>query len=130
MSSPLACQPANTRLPTVLGRGAAAYSRAREVAALGLWTAALFLALALASYRGDGAGTALSTPTPAGPDWVGPVGALCARGLVLLVGVVAWGLPLELFLLGVPPGRGKPSPITPGRISRSLWMAGLTAPVI
>ena len=130
MSPPLACTPANTRVPTVLGRGAAAYSRAREVAALGLWTIALFLALALASYRGDGGGAALSTPTPAGADWVGPVGALCARGLVSLLGVVAWGLPLELFLLGVPLVRGKESPITPGRIAGSLLIAVLTAALI
>ncbi|HEV3189707.1 MAG TPA: DNA translocase FtsK [Polyangiaceae bacterium] len=130
MSPPLACTPANTRVPTVLGRGAAAYSRAREVAALGLWTLALFLALALASYRGDGAGAALSTPTPAGADWVGPVGALCAHGLVSLLGVVAWGLPLELFLLGVPLVRGKESPITPGRIAGSLLIAVLTAALV
>jgi S-DNA-T family DNA segregation ATPase FtsK/SpoIIIE len=130
MSPPLACTPVNTRVPTVLGRGAAAYSRAREVAALGLWTVALFLALALASYRGDGAGSALSIPTPSGPDWVGPVGALCARGLVSLVGVVAWGLPLELFLLGIPLVRGKESPITPGRIAGSLLIAVLTAALI
>ncbi len=130
MSPPLACSPVNTRVPTVLGRGAAAYSRAREVAALGLWTIALFLALALASYRGDGAGSALSTPTPPGPDWVGPVGALCARGLVSLLGVVAWGLPLELFLLGIPLVRGKQSPITPGRIAGSLLIAVLTAALI
>src|SRR5260370_6002837 len=130
MWPPLACSPVNTRVPAVLGRGAAAYSRAREVAALGLWTIALFLALALASYRGDGAGLALSSPTRRGPDWVGPVGALCARGLVSLLGVVAWGLPLELFLLGVPLVRGRQSPITPGRIAGSLLIAVLTAALI
>src|SRR5579863_6921336 len=88
--------PVNTRVPTVLGRGAGAYGRTREVLALVLWTLALFLAMALASYRGDPTAAALSPPTPPGPDWVGPVGALCARGLVSLVGIVAWGLPLEL----------------------------------
>src|SRR5580698_7435876 len=64
--------PANTRMPTILGRGAAAYGRTREVAALVLWTLALFFALALASYQGDPSGSA-GAVTPAGPDWVGPV---------------------------------------------------------
>ena len=49
--------PANTRMPTVLGRGAAAYGRTREVMALVLWTLALFFALALASYQGDPSGS-------------------------------------------------------------------------
>src|ERR1700746_3680799 len=73
--------PVNTRVATVLGRGAAVYGRGREVAALVLWTLALFFALALASYQGDP--TAAAGPaTPPGPDWVGPAGALGARGLV------------------------------------------------
>src|SRR5271166_4438811 len=83
--------PSNTRVPTVLGRGAAAYGRAREFAALVVWTLALFLALALASYQG---GLGDGAPASVGADWVGPVGALCARGLVSLVGLVAWGLPV------------------------------------
>src|SRR5579859_768606 len=101
--------PANTRMPTVLGRGAAAYGRTREVAALILWTLALFFALALASYQGDPSGSAgaAGPATPPGPDWVGPVGALGARGLVSLVGLVSWALPLELMLMGIPLVRGK-----------------------
>src|SRR6516162_2742077 len=79
--------PANTRIPTVLGRGAAAYGRAREATALAAWTLAVFLALALASYPNA--------------NWVGPVGEVCARGLVSLVGLVAWTLPVELVLLGI-----------------------------
>src|SRR5258708_3577721 len=114
--------PANTRVATVLGRGAAAFGRSREVAALALWTLALFFALALASYQGDPSGNPLATPTPPGADWVGPVGSIAARGLVSLVGIVAWGLPLELMLLGIPMVRGKESPATPGRI------AGLSFP--
>src|SRR6516225_9191876 len=93
--------PANTRIPTVLGRGAAAYGRTREVAALVLWTLALFFALALASYQGDPGGST-GPVTPPGPDWVGPVGAFGARGLVSLVGLVSWALPLELMLMGIP----------------------------
>src|SRR5580704_11541963 len=124
--------PVNTRMPTVLGRGAGAYGRTREVLALVLWTLALFLAMALASYRGDptAAATALAPATPPGPDWVGPVGGLCARGLVSLVGIVAWGLPLELVLLGIPFVRGKESPATPGRCAGDLLIAVVTAALI
>jgi S-DNA-T family DNA segregation ATPase FtsK/SpoIIIE len=114
----------------VLGRGAGAYGRTREVLALVLWTLALFLAMALASYRGDPAAAALSPPTAPGPDWVGPVGALCARGLVSLVGIVAWGLPLELVLLGIPLVRGKESPATAGRCAGDLLLAVVTAALV
>src|SRR5579859_5670826 len=67
--------PQNIRVPTVLGRGAVGFGRTREVAALVLWTLALFLGLALASFRGDPSGMGAATATPAGPDWVGPVGS-------------------------------------------------------
>ncbi len=122
----------NTRTPSVLGRGAAAYGRTREVAALVLWTLALFLALALASYQGDSSGVVVSPGTGghAGQDWVGPVGALCARGLVTLVGVVAWALPLELFVLGIPLVRGKESAATPGRFAGDLLLAIVTAALV
>ncbi len=121
--------PANTRIPTVLGRGAAAYGRTREVAALVLWTLALFFALALASYQGDPAGAA-GPATPPGPDWVGPVGAFGARGLVSLVGLVSWALPLELMLMGIPLVRGKESPATAGRIAGDLLLAVVTAALV
>ena len=106
----------NTRTPTVLGRGAAAYGRGREVAALVLWTLAAFLALAVASY-------------PA-PNWMGPVGELSAHGLVSLVGVVAWALPLELLLLGIPFVRSKESAATPGRVAGDLLMAVVAAALV
>src|SRR6202041_2982205 len=93
----------NTRTPTVIGRGAAAFGRAREGAALLLWTLAVFLGLALASYPHA--------------NWVGPVGEVFAGWLASLVGLVAWALPLELFLLGIPLVRGKESAATPGRIA-------------
>ncbi|HEX8796304.1 MAG TPA: DNA translocase FtsK [Polyangiaceae bacterium] len=108
--------PANTRIPTVLGRGAAAYGRAREVAALAAWTLAVFLALALASYPEA--------------NWVGPVGELCARGLVSLVGVVAWTLPVELVLLGIPLVRGKESAATPGRVAGDLLIVVVSAALV
>jgi S-DNA-T family DNA segregation ATPase FtsK/SpoIIIE len=112
--------PANTRVPTVLGRGAGAYGRKHEVAALVLWTLAVFLALALASYRGDPTGIGSSTTTLPGADWVGFAGNLVARKLVTLVGVVAWALPLELALLGIPLIRGTQSPVTPARVAGDL----------
>jgi S-DNA-T family DNA segregation ATPase FtsK/SpoIIIE len=124
--------PVNTRVPTVLGAGAGAYGRWREVGALGLWTFAVFLSLALASFRGDpsAAGTAVIAVTPAGDDWVGPVGALCARCVVALVGMVAWALPLEMVLLGIPLVRGKPSAATPGRIAGDLLIAVVAAAML
>src|ERR1700722_1334317 len=122
-------RPANTRIPTVLGRGAAAYGRTREVAALVLWTLALFFAPALASYQGAPSG-ATGAATSAGPDWVGPVGALGARALVSLVGLVAWALPLELMLMGIPLVRGKESPATAGRIAGDLLLAVVTAALV
>src|ERR1700722_11912676 len=108
--------PSNTRTPTVLGRGAAAYGRTREVAALVVWTLALFLALALASYPQQ--------------NWVGPVGELLAGWLASLVGLVAWALPLELFLLGIPLVRGKESAATPGRIAGDLLMGVVAAALV
>jgi S-DNA-T family DNA segregation ATPase FtsK/SpoIIIE len=122
--------PANTRVPTVLGHGAGAYGRRHEVAALVLWTLAIFLALALASYRGDPAGVAPSIPSPPGADWVGFAGRAVARGLVTLIGVVAWTLPVELALLGIPLVRGKQSPVTPARVAGDLLLAIVSAALV
>src|SRR5687768_13842429 len=82
--------PANTRLPSVLGAQPPQFARGREVAALLLWTFAVFLSLALASYAGDptavpvpgvdGAGPPVAPLT--GDNWVGPVGAVVARAFV------------------------------------------------
>jgi S-DNA-T family DNA segregation ATPase FtsK/SpoIIIE len=108
--------PSNTRTPTVLGRGAGAYGRTREVAALVVWTLALFLGLALASYPES--------------NWVGPVGQVLAGWLASLVGLVAWALPLELFLLGIPLVRARESAATPGRIAGDLLMAVVAAALV
>src|SRR5580698_968833 len=121
---------ANTSVPTVLGRGAAAYGPFREAAALVLWAFALFLGLALSSYQGGPAALTLAVPTPPGGDWVGPVGSICARALVSLVGVTAWGLPLELVVLGIPLVRGKQSAATAGRVAGDLLLAVLTAALV
>jgi S-DNA-T family DNA segregation ATPase FtsK/SpoIIIE len=122
--------PVNTRAPTVLGKGAGAYGHSREAAALVLWTLAVFLGLALASYRGDPTGSIPAVATPPGADWVGVVGSFSARGLVSLVGLVGWGLPLELALIGIPLVRGRESPATPGRCAGDLLMAVVAAALI
>jgi DNA segregation ATPase FtsK/SpoIIIE, S-DNA-T family len=122
--------PPNTRVPTVLGRGASAYGLRREVAALVLWTLALFLTLALASYRGAPSGSTTALPLPAGPAWVGPVGDSIARGIVTLLGLVGWCLPLELSLLGIPLVRGKVSPLTPARVAGDLLIVVVAAALV
>lgn len=121
--------PTNTRVPTVVGAGAGAYGRGREVAALVLWTCALFLLLGLASYAGDphaAPGDEARSPV-VGANWVGPVGEACAGAVVALVGVVAWALPFELALLGIPFVRGRKSNITAPRIAGDLLIAVLAA---
>ena len=70
---------------------------AREAAALTFIASGLYLALALASYEADPMRLEV-----AGPDWVGPVGAILARALVQAVGIVAWLAPLELMLVSLP----------------------------
>src|SRR5687768_8998219 len=80
--------PANTRATTVLGAQPHTFARGREVAALLLWTFAVFFALALASYAGDPEAAAQPDATPIiGENWVGPVGAVVARAAVTLVGL-------------------------------------------
>ena len=75
--------PANTKLPSVLGAQPASFARGREVAALLLWTFAVFLALALASYAGEPSVPGQEqTGTITGENWVGTVG----------VGIVASGI--------------------------------------
>jgi S-DNA-T family DNA segregation ATPase FtsK/SpoIIIE len=69
----------------------------REAAALLLIASGLYCGLALASYEADPL-----RPHLHGDDWVGPVGAVCARAGVGLVGVVSWLVPLELILLSRP----------------------------
>jgi S-DNA-T family DNA segregation ATPase FtsK/SpoIIIE len=50
--------------------------------------------------------------------------------LVSLLGVVAWTLPLELCLLGIPLVRGRPSPLTPGRVAGDLLLVIVTAALV
>jgi S-DNA-T family DNA segregation ATPase FtsK/SpoIIIE len=114
----------------VLGQGAATYPRGREFAALLLWTSALFMALALASYAGDPLPVEPPYAPMQGADWVGPVGEECARAMVVLLGVVAWVVPLEFALLGIPFVRGKKSLATPARLAGDLLIIILTAALV
>ncbi len=128
-----ASMPANTRLPNVLGSQPQTFARGREVAALLLWTFAVFLALALASYAGDPQSvvTAEGQPPPlTGENWVGPVGASLARAFVLLVGVTAWIVPFEALLLGIPYVRGRKSTATPARLAGDLLMVVIGAALV
>ena len=82
----------------------ASHGYAREAAALVLLASALYMALALTSFRGDPA-----RPEIVGDDWVGPAGAFLARALVEAIGLAAWFLPVELALVASPLLNGKPS---------------------
>src|SRR6478752_2022705 len=56
--------PANVRMPSVLGAQPQTFARGREVAALLLWTFAIFLSLALASYAGDPSASSVAGAVP------------------------------------------------------------------
>ncbi len=77
---------------------------AREAAALVLLASALYIALALTSFRGDPA-----RPEIVGDDWVGPAGAFVARAVVEAIGLAAWLLPIELALVASPLLNARPS---------------------
>jgi len=125
--------PPNTRLPNVLGSQPQNFARGREVAALLLWTFAIFLSLALASYAGDPQAVVTSQDVPApisGENWVGPVGQIVARAFVTLVGVAAWVVPLEAILLGIPFVRGKKSRATTTRLAGDILMVVIGAALV
>src|SRR5512132_3042803 len=82
----------------------ASHGYAREAAALVLLASALYMALALTSFRGDPA-----RPEIVGDDWVGPAGAFLARSAVEAIGLAAWFLPIEPALVASPLLNGKPS---------------------
>lgn len=92
--------PASEPLPVVEAAPSSppvATGRGREAAALLLFAVSCFLCLALGSFRLD-----MSDPSVVGRDWVGPVGALVAGVLVRAFGIVAWLVPLEIALIGLP----------------------------
>ncbi len=127
--------PANTKLPSVIGSQPPTFARGREACALILWTFAVFLSLALASYAGDpqiAPGAVLPEGAAAikGEDWVGPVGAFFARGIVGLVGLAAWVMPLEALLLGIPFVRSRRSNATPARMAGDVLMVVIGAALV
>ena len=116
--------PTNKRSPTIVGKGAGALGRGREVAALLLWTTALFLFLALCSFQQS------VEPVGHGGDWIGPAGAFVARALVSGVGVLAWAVPIEFVLFGVPFVTGKANAANATRIASSLLIVLLAAALV
>ncbi|MBK7582414.1 MAG: DNA translocase FtsK [Myxococcales bacterium] len=92
--------------------------RGREAAALLLFAVSCFLCLALASYRLDP-----NDPTVSGSDWVGPVGAFVAGVLVRAFGLVAWVVPLEVALIGLPLLRRKDIGSASLRVAGDLVLA-------
>ena len=127
--------PQNTRAPSVLGAQPHTFARGREVAALLLWTLAVFFALALTSYAGepgtsaplDGAVPLQAAAPLQGEDWVGPVGALVARAAVNLVGVMSWVVPFECLLLGIPFVTGRRSTATASRLAGDILLVVIGA---
>jgi len=89
--------------------------RSLEAAALLLFAVALFLAMALATYRHHP-----HDPTVAGANWMGLVGASVAGALVQGFGAVAWLVPVELMLVGLPLLRGRRVPPVGARIAADL----------
>ena len=122
--------PANTKLPSVLGAQPASFARGREVAALLLWTFAVFLALGLASYAGEPSVPGQEASGLTGENWVGAVGAMVARAFVSAVGVMAWIVPIESVLLGIPFVRGKKSNATAARLAGDLLMIVIGAALV
>jgi S-DNA-T family DNA segregation ATPase FtsK/SpoIIIE len=125
-------------MPSVLGTQPQTFARGREITALLLWTFAVFLCLALASYAGDPAAVAVAPvadgppvpPAIIGENWVGPVGAAVARAFVTLVGVAAWVVPIEALLLGIPYVRGRKTNATPARLAGDLLMVVIGAALV
>ncbi len=132
---------ANLRLGRVVAPDQKTFARGREIAALLLWSGAVFVALALASYRLE-----LSLPEPAaagqavadatlemrsvGPNWMGPIGETVAGALARLAGITSWVFPLELLLLGVPFVRSRKSLLTPQRLAGNFLVLLLGASLV
>ena len=112
--------------PKVLGRQGRGYARGREVLALALWSLAAIWTMALASYHVV-RGTSLTDFVATSPNWVGPFGEAIAGAAVGALGLVAWAIPLDLVLLGVPFVRRAPNPLSPVRIAGDVLLAAVLA---
>lgn len=105
--------------------GSKAGQRSREAAALLLFALAGFSLLALGSYERDP-----HDPSLAGGDWAGAVGAAFAGFLVQGFGAVAWLLPLELVLLGLPLLRGQGNSLVGLRLAGDLVVGIVLASLV
>jgi S-DNA-T family DNA segregation ATPase FtsK/SpoIIIE len=85
----------------------------------------VYLVLALGSLEVDP-----QDPTREGANWVGPVGAAIAGLLAQGFGVVAWGLPMELFAIAVPLVRGRPAGVSGLRVAGDLVVAILASVLV
>ena len=99
--------------------------RGREAAALLLFASSLYLGLALASYRADPRLVDVQ-----GADWVGPVGAAIAQGLVATLGLVAWCVPLEMALFAAPLLRGRASIANVARLAGDVLVSCIAAALL
>lgn len=106
-------------------RSLAPRTRGLEVLAFLLFTVALYLGLALLTLEVDP-----SDPTVRGADWVGPVGSALAGVLAQGFGVVAWAVPLELVVFGLPLLRGRPSVLTGLRAAGDLVVVIVSSALI
>ncbi len=114
------------RAARVLGPQGHGYTRGREVLALALWGLAVVWTMALCSYnvvRGTSATEFVSTRA----NWAGPVGDALAGVAVGSVGVLAWALPLDLVLLGIPFARRGKNALTPVRAAGDIVLCALLA---
>ncbi len=91
---------------------------AREAAALLLIATGLYCGLAIASYEADPL-----RPNVVGENWVGPVGEVCARILVELIGIVAWLIPIELMFVARPLLFDKKMKLSLARLSGDIVIA-------
>jgi S-DNA-T family DNA segregation ATPase FtsK/SpoIIIE len=99
--------------------------RGREAAALTLFAGAVYATLALLSFRADP-----MHPEVHGADWVGPVGAAMAYGATSFLGVVAWGIPLELALFAAPLLRRRASIANVARLAGDVLVACIASALV
>jgi DNA segregation ATPase FtsK/SpoIIIE, S-DNA-T family len=99
--------------------------RGREAAALTLFAGSVYAALALLSFRADP-----MHPDVHGADWVGPVGAALASGAASFLGVVAWGIPLELALFAAPLLKRRASIANVARLAGDVLVACIASALV
>ncbi len=113
----------------VIGPQGHGYTRGREVLALALWGLAAVWTMALGSYhvvRGTSSTDFVGTRA----NWVGPVGEALASAAVGSVGFLAWAVPLNLVLLGVPFAQRGKNALTPLRAAGDLLLIALVSALV